>query len=307
MKLYSKLPLFLFVLFCFLLTVPTYGQKRRKGGTQMYVPKKSKSDHFGSRSAPKKIMKNKTDKVRPFGFQAQLGTTTTLVHPNSKNEKGGLEPKGQYEINPITQAGFMAELGFVHMNVRSAGIRKRIIDYVDYGVGYKMWQGAEAVSIEKNLIRERYRNTFKYHDIFARVGVHKLQYLTTKKNLFIDHSLGVNFDYRLASKASDNASPLAQFEQKPDGNMHLNVHYDVGLGIRLAKGKYLVIGVQAPLVEFLNKPIGNPTFTTFSSKYYPFMIRLKYIHLFPARKSNQACWLGDEEQRKLNDQFLQGQ
>lgn len=276
----------------------------------MFEPKKSRSDYFGSRKAPTKIMKNKTDKVRPFGFQAQIGATTTLVHLNQFNEKGAVAntvayPGATYEINPITQVGFMAELGFVHMNVRNTRARSKIIDYFDYGIGYKLWRGEETISIMPN--NEKITNDFQYHDLNVRIGIHKLVYLTTKKNLFIDNSLGVNFDYRVSEKRTNNMFTAVSFLQKFESNMHLQIHFDVGLGIRLAKGRYLVVGVQAPLMEFLNKPIANPTFNSFSSNYYPFMIRIKYIHLFPARKSNQACWLGDDEQRKLNEQFLQGQ
>lgn len=300
----------LLILFSLLLATPTYAQKKKSGGTKMFEPKKSRSDYFGSKKAPKRIMKNKSDKVRPFGFQAQLGIPTTLVHINPKNEKrmlpGPTDAPVPYEINPITRVGIAAEFGFVHMNMRAAAARSRIIDYFDYGIGYKMWRGAEEISMLYDGSKTSNKNEFTYHDLYARFGLHKLQYLTLKKNLFIDHSLGINFDYRLSENIIDRSTPPAVFPQKFEKNMHLMVHYDVGLGIRLAKGRYLVIGVQAPLMEFLNKPIANPVFNSFSSKYYPFLIRIKYFHLFPA-KNNQACWTGDSEQRKLNEQFLQGQ
>lgn len=292
------------------MVTPAFSQKKKQGGTKMFERKTSRSDYFGSRRAPKNIMKNKSDKVRPFGFQAQLGATTSLVHINQFNKKGTIattmSPNANYEINPITQVGVMAELGLVHMNMRAAAARSRIIDYIDYGIGYKLWRGAEEIYLRENSDDITIKNNFNYHNLHARFGLHKLQYLTKKKNLFIDHSLGINFDYQIAEKRTDNMFSTVAFQQKFEKDFHLMIHYDVGLGIRLAKGRYLVIGVQAPLMEFLNKKIANPTFNSFSSNYYPFMIRIKYFHLFPA-KNNQACWTGDSEQRKLNEQFLQGQ
>lgn len=304
------------ILLCLVLlsfTFPVLAQKKKnKGGTKIFVRGKSKSDYFGERSAPKKIMKNKTDKVRPFGFQAQLGLTTTLVNPDSKNIKGEITPTGgNYEINPKTGLGIYGEIGFVHMNMRAKSARSRIIDYIDYGIGFKLFTGKEKIIFSKipagsSLDNESAISRFQHGNLHARFGIHKLHYLTNKKNLFIDHSLGINFDYRIMGKS--NASPLTNyFPQKYSGKPSLMLHYDVGLGIRLGKGKYIVVGVQAPFVEFLDKPRGNPSFNWFSSSYYPFMIRVKYIHLFPAKKSKQACWTGDDEQRKLNEQYMQSQ
>lgn len=299
---------YILLFFCLTLIVPTFAQKKNKrGGTRMFVPGKSRSDYFGDRKAPKKIMKNKTDKVRPFGFQAQLGATTTLVNPDSKNFTGNITPTGgRFEINPKTRYGIIGEIGFVHMNMRSTTARHKIIDYIDYGIGFKLFRGAENITIEQGANKDVTTSSFSLGDLSARFGVHKLQYLTKKKNIFIDHSLGINFDYQITKK-SNYSEPTISFEQHYSDVKFLMLHYDVGLGFRLAKGRYLTVGVQAPFVEFLDKPAGNPSFSWFSSKYYPFLIRIKYIHLFPAKKSGQACWLGDEDQRKLNEQFLQGQ
>lgn len=288
--------------------VPAMAQKKNNTGSGMYVRGKSKSDYFGERSAPKKMMKNRSDKVRPFGFQAQLGATMTLVNPDPKNKTGVITPTGEsYEINPLTRPGIYAEIGFVHMNVRSkSAARQRIIDYVDYGIGFKLFHGDEKIDIMGNHMNISGLNRFQIGNLNLRVGVHKLQYLTTKKNFFIDHSLGINFDYRVLEK-SEHSVLSGVFPQQYSGKPSLMLHYDVGLGIRVAKGKYIVVGVQAPFVEFLDKPMGNPSFNWFSSSYYPFMARIKYIHLFPAKKPKHACWTGDEEQRKMNEQFLQGQ
>lgn len=300
-----KLAKYLCLLVALLVIQPMFAQK-------LYERKKSKSDYFGSRKAPKKIMKNKTDKVRPFGLQVQLGATTTLVNADAKNIRHEISPYGgTYEINPLTRPGIYAEIGFVHMNMRAKKARMRIIDYLDYGIGFKLFRGAEKISLTDipataPISNENATSSFSLGQLHARFGIHKLQYLTKKKNLFIDHSLGINFDYRITER--NNESHLSGiYPQKFSGKYDLMLHYDVGLGVRLGKGKYIVIGVQAPFVEFLDKPTGNPSFNWFSSSYYPFLIRVKYIHLFPAKKSKHACWMGDEEQRKMNEQYMQGQ
>lgn len=308
-----RLATIVIVVLSFLMTNPLVAQKKKtSGGTKTFERGKSKSDYFGSRKAPKKIMKNRTDKVRPFGLQAQLGATTTLVHTDKNNQRGDITPHGgNFEVNPLTRAGVFAEIGFVHMNMRQTEARKKIIDYIDYGIGFKLFRGAEKITFSNiptnaAISDQSGISDFQLGNLHARFGIHKLQYLTKKKQLFIDHSLGINFDYRITE--SSHASPLtAGFPQKYSGKPMLMLHYDVGLGIRLGKGKYLVVGVQAPFIEFLDKPFGNPSFQWFSSSYYPFLVRVKYIHLFPAKKPKHACWAGDDEQRKMNEQFMQSQ
>lgn len=114
-----KLTKFFFVLVLISLAIPAVAQKT-------FERKKSKSDYFGDRRAPKKIMKNKTDKVRPFGLQAQLGATTTLVNADTRNTKNDITPYGgNYEINPLTRVGIYGEIGFVHMNMRATTARKK--------------------------------------------------------------------------------------------------------------------------------------------------------------------------------------
>lgn len=309
-----KLTKLFFILVLISLAMPVMAQKKKNkgGGTKMFVRGKSRSDYFGERNAPKKIMKNKTDKVRPFGLQAQLGATTTLVNADARNTKNDITPYGgNYEINPLTRVGIYGEIGFVHMNMRATTARKKIIDYLDYGIGFKLFRGAEKITLSNIPYGNALENgsetsSFQLGNLHARFGVHKLQYLTKKKKLFIDHSLGINFDYRITERTNQSALS-SNFPQKYSGNYALMLHYDVGLGIRLGKGKYLVVGVQTPFVEFLGKPMGNPSFNWLSSSYYPFLIRVKYIHLFPAKKSKHACWMGDDEQRKMNEQYMQGQ
>ncbi len=308
-----KMSKLLLLLLAITFALPTMAQKKKKGGgSKMFVRGKSKSDYFGEKSAPKKIMKNRTDKVRPFGLQAQLGLTTTLVNPDSKNTRGEITPYGgNYEINPLTGLGIYAEIGFVHMNMKAKSARSRIIDYIDYGIGFKLFNGKERITFTNNSLGYGFANEsvvsrFQLGKLHARFGVHKLHYLTKKKNLFIDHSLGINFDFRVTEKSSPSYM-TNYFPQRYSGKYSLMLHYDVGLGIRLGKGKYIVVGVQAPFVEFLDKPMGNPSFNWFSSSYYPFMVRVKYIHLFPAKRPKHACWTGDDEQRKLNEQYMQSQ
>jgi hypothetical protein len=83
------------------------------------------------------------------------------------------------------------------------------------------------------------------------------------------------------------------------------LHYDLGFGIRLKKGRYLIPGAQLPVLGIQEWNSGSAKLQWFSSKYYPVMFHLKYIHLFPAKKSKHACFEGSAEDRKRNEEFLQ--
>jgi len=308
-----KLKLVFLLLLAFTVPSATFAQKRKNKGPALYQNKKSKSDFFGSRKASKKIMKNKSDKVRPFGLQVQLGATLTLVKPEAQNKSIEIPAEGTYKVDPQTRAGIMTEIGFVHMNMKAkSGARQRIIDYIDYGIGFHLWRGVEQVDFTRlgtNEVDNSSKSTFQFGNVNARFGVHKLQYLTKKKTFFIDHSLGINFEYRLLNKTTegDYLGKYPLYDDKSTKPYWLNLHYDFAFGFRVAKGKYLEVGAQVPFAEFLSRPTGYPTFKWFSSSYLPFMVKLKYINLFPARNNKQACWLGDEDQRKLNQQYLDSQ
>lgn len=277
--------------------------------------KKRKSDFFGKQKQPKD--KNKDDKVRPFGLQVQIGPTYSFAKPDSKNEtiQAGSDSVGNYQYthDPKGRVGVFGEIGFVHFNMNSANYSfGRIYDYIDYGVGVKILGARESTLLEKvtpgGTLLESARGEGKTMNgnVFVRFGIHKLQYLNKTKNIFLDHSLGLNGDFRVFGGSIAYSSPVIGSTQQFSKEFTMNLHYSIGFGIRLAKGKYLVPGIQLPLLGFFDGYGVTPRYHWFSSQYYPVLFSIKYIHLFPAKK-NGTCWTGDPADRKRNEQYMQSQ
>lgn len=271
-----------------------------------YKPKKKKKDFFGGAED--------FNDYKPWGIQVQLGATYTFTR--TKNELiQGLDTNNsrfQYLHDPSGRLGIYAELGLAKFNMRKAKTRLgRAVDYFDFGIGYKLIGGKERTEIDQldavgNVFSSTEGNGEFYNGyLYGRFGVHKLIYLNKTKNYFFDNSLGINADYRLSGGNQNYEGAVIPQTQKFAGDFVAQLHYGLGFGIRIKRGKYLIPGVQIPLLGIQDWNGGRPQLDWYSSRFYPAQIQIKYIQLF-IKKSN-GCNTGSEEDRKRNEQFLQGQ
>jgi hypothetical protein len=274
---------------------------------QLYNSKKKRKNHFGKRENP-------NDKVRPFGLQVQLGPTYAFT--NKKNETFAAQDPSlgnfSYTHDPSGRLGVFAEIGFVHFNMKAPKYKfGRIIDYIDYGVGFKLYGGKETTAVNRldsiggvagtTIGEGEFYNGYAH----ARFAVHKIQYLNKTKNIFLDHSLGLNADLMVLIGNKDYKAPVLPATQRFDDPLRVQLHYDIGFGIRLKKGQYLIPGFQLPLLGIYEWDKGNPSINWYSSKYYPVLFHVKYIYLFKAKKSKNACYEGDAGGKKQNEEYMQ--
>ncbi|MDD2984115.1 MAG: hypothetical protein PHQ74_12085 [Crocinitomicaceae bacterium] len=274
---------------------------------QLYNSKKKRKNYFGKKENP-------NDKVRPFGLQVQLGPTYTFT--NRKNETFSTQDSASRNFNythdPKGKLGVFAEIGFVHFNMKDPKYKfGRIIDYIDYGVGFKLYGGRETTTIDildsVGSIATTATGEGEFYNGYAhaRFAVHKIQYLNKTKNIFLDHSLGLNADLMVLIGNKDYKAPVLANTQRFDDPLSIKLHYDIGFGIRLKKGQYLVPGVQLPLIGIHAWDKGNPSINWYSSKYYPALFHVKYIYLFKAKKSKNQCYEGDAAGKKQNEEYMQ--
>jgi hypothetical protein len=273
---------------------------------KLYKPKKNRNDFFGKAENPR------DGKVRPLGFQAQIGPTYTFTHRKNETYQSNADSANRYQLtrDPNGKIGFFAEVGLVRFNVKDAKYSfGRIIDYIDFGIGFKLINGLETTTVThfdalgKSSYTDIGEGKFSKGYLYGRFAVHKLQYLNNTKNIFLDHSLGINGDYSMLEKST--YTPPYFGPQVFSPIMRAQLHYDLGFGIRLKKGRYLVPGLQLPVLGIQEWNNGSAKLQWFSSKYYPVMFHIKYIHLFPAKKSKHACFEGSAEDRKRNEEYMQ--
>lgn len=272
-----------------------------------YKPKKRRKDYFGKRENP-------DIKVRPFGLQLQLGPTYTFT--KKKNETIQSDPsevnRYQYTIDPTGKFGVFAEIGLVYFNMKDPKIKHygRIVDYMDFGVGFKLLRGSETTTVDQldpvgNIQSSAVgEGDFSNGYAFGRFAVHKLQYINKTKKIFLDHSLGVNADFLVTGGSQNYKSPVFASTQVFSDDFRLQLHYGLGFGIRLKKGQYLVPGVQLPILGVQEWNKGKTALRWYSSTYYPVLFHLKFIYLFPAKKG-KGCYEGDPAGRKMNEEYMQ--
>lgn len=276
-------------------------------GQTLYKQKKKRKDFFGKAENP-------NDKVRPIGIQFQIGPTYTFTRTKNDYVQGAdsLANRFRYLQDPNGRLGIFAEIGLVHFNMKDPKIKKfgRIVDYIDYGVGFKLFGGRETTTIDaldasgNVTASETGEGSFYNGYIYGRFAVHKLQYLNKTKKIFLDHSLGINGNYLVTGGDKNYKAPVFEANQYFSKPFMLQLHYDIGFGIRIKKGSYLIPGVQLPFLGLHEWNKGNPSIRWYSSKYYPALFHIKFIKLLPAKKG-KGCYEGDPADRKRNEEYMQ--
>ena len=95
--------------------------------------------------------------------------------------------------------------------------------------------------------------------------------------------------------------------QKSHNAFVAQLHYDVGLGIKIKRCAYLIPGIQLPILGMAEWNGFKPSLDWFSSNYRPILFKIKYIYLFEIKRTSTSCRdAGSEEDKKRNTEFLQG-
>ena len=255
--------------------------------------------------------------LKNHGFQISIGPTymlTKKANPTYYTEDS-IRPFN-YSFDPKGLVGIFAEIGMAHYpdkplaDVKLKLFGHRIISYYDWGLGFKYLGGTEKTSIQylnsagKIINTDTGEGRFYNGYAYGRFTAHHNFYIN--KQFFIDNGFGVNFDYRVMEGNKgykDAVLPTTQYFHK---EFVAQLHYDLGFGIRLKRGSYLIPGVQLPILGIYEFDKANPRLKWYSSQYRPILFKIKYIWLLEKKKSKNGCGQGSEEDRKANDQYMQG-
>lgn len=255
--------------------------------------------------------------LKNHGFQVSIGPTymlTKKTNPTFQSDTS-IRPYN-YSFDPKGLVGVFAEIGMAHYpdkvlsDVKLKLFGHRIISYYDWGLGFKYFGGTEKTTIQYFNNAGQIMNTetgegrFYNGYAYGRFTLHHNFYIN--KQFFIDNGIGVNFDYRVMDGNrgyKDAVLPSTQYFHKAFVSQ---LHYDLGFGIRLKRGSYLIPGVQLPILGFYEYDKANPRLKWYSSQYRPILFKIKYIWLLEKKKSKNGCGKGSEEDKKANDQYMQG-
>ena len=264
--------------------------------------KNKRSDVFGG-AVDVRSLKN-------YGLQVTVGAT--YLYTKKANDVVHVPAVRPYDylIQPSGTLGFYFDIGSAHFPMGESKfkfIKKRFLSYYDWGLGFKLLDGAEKTVITyfdasgNEYSTDKGSGSFNNGYVSLRGTAHKNIYF--KQKYFLDNGLGLNLDYRLFGSqdyGGVKAPPVTQSFQKP---FIAQFHFEIGLGIKKRRGTYIIPGIQIPILGIVD----HVKFDWFSSKYYPILFKVKFINLFEVKKSKTSCNEGSEEDKKNNKEYMQGQ
>tara|TARA_R110002072_G_scaffold291008_1_gene458892 strand:+ start:5482 stop:6378 length:897 start_codon:yes stop_codon:yes gene_type:complete len=238
------------------------------------------------------------------GLQFQLGGTYLMTRPNyiTQTYSNGLF-NGQYSIKPTGLLGGYAEIGLVHFPKKrsklSLALKTVLVSYFDWGLGFKYFRGTETLTVDRLtptgaiIGSNTTEGKFQRGHIYGRFSIHKNVHIKKIKKLFLDNSFGANFDYNLLPSPIDGSAAAHLVElgnvglsQRYQQNFMAQLHYGLGIGIKLKRGAYLIPGVRIPIMGMYEWRKGQPTISWFSSEYMPLLFHIKYMFMFEKKAKN---------------------
>ena len=248
------------------------------------------------------------------GLQFQFGATYLMTRPNGKNIETTYDngvTDGTYVIDPSGRLGGFAEIGLTHFPKKrsklSLALKTVLVSYYDWGLGFKYFRGIESITVNRisplGVVIGSQESSGEYSSgwLYGRFSLHKNVHIKPLKNIFLDNSLGVNIDYNLLP--SDPAgSPYSGTLISVGAPTHYHtplvaqLHYGLGIGIRLKRGAYLIPGARLPILGINEWHKGNPSFKWFSRSYWPILFHVKYMFLFEKKaKGCPAVEINDQD------------
>jgi hypothetical protein len=252
--------------------------------------------------------------LKNYGLQIEGGLTYLRT---KDNDRVYLDNNGRpidYLITPKGKPGVFFDIGTAHFPTNEPRLNllgRRIISYYDWGIGFKLFGGEESTEINRyssqnaTIPDTTTLGSGSFYNGYAtgRFTLHNNYYFS--KKFYLDNGLGVNFDYRVLSGKETYENFYLQ--QKTHNAFVAQLHYDVGLGIKIKRGGYLIPGIQIPILGMAEWNGFKPSLDWFSSNYRPILFKIKYIYLFEIKRTSTSCRdAGSEEDKKRNTEFLQG-
>ena len=230
-----------------------------------------------------------------FNFGATYQMTPKTSDPFILTDNSG--QRGLYTIDPAGKLGFFAEIGMVNFPAWKGLVpikflkKSRLLDYTDWGIGYKQYRGAETTNLDNTnalgvvTSSTESSGTFSNGFIYGRFSAHTLLYVGKKKidkarKYFIDNALGFNFDYNImrSEEAYQNGINLQPFDFHE--KFQVQFHYSIGVGIRFNRAWMMVPNITLPVIGIRDYNGINGRMNWFSSTYWPVHAQIKFIKLF---------------------------
>ena len=209
-----------------------------------------------------------------------------------------LDPKGRTGI-------FYLGIGRYHI------MRYGFIKYIDYSLGYKRLKGSEemmgylftrsdSLPSQDSLVQETFGNwTFKDSYLSANFNINHV--FQVNDNTFIQNSLGVNVDYRFASKIKCEGDTIYTYNHTPK-RLLAQLHYKLGVGFKVRKNLLIIPTLEMPILNLYKYDDDKSTIHYFNSWYRPFVFTVRFL-IFRSPKVYCPPVKGHPDDKKKQKQF----
>jgi hypothetical protein len=241
--------------------------------------------------------------VRNHGYQFSLGPTYSFVNQPLKGDiYENQADRGDFTITPEAKLGFYAEFGLAHFPkwkgtpIKALG-KSRIMDYFDWGIGYRQINGLETTLLNYNVPGQINSTSsgegqLRTGYLYGSIRAHSLIYFGKKvvvkvRKHFLDQSLGLNYDFQIRRDTLGYQNQFTAYQaphvfQPNLAAGLLQFNYQIGIGIRLNKAWILIPGASIPIVTLAPWQGFNANIHWFSSTYWPIQAQFKVIKLIEA-------------------------
>lgn len=278
------------------------------GVNAQYSPKKKKKQYYGNQRLQKPLYRWVTGDYAKHGIQLSFGPTYTFSKMGAHDDEfkyssnsSGLDTLIRFSREAKSRIGLFGEVGMVHITKKP----RKFIHYYDWGVGFKVYGGRELTESKfydnRDTLIGKVDGEGKFYNgyLYGRFSAHNV--FQINPNLFLDNAIGVNLDYAIMNGNTVYNGFRVPTDEKFQGDLMGQLHYSIGLGIkpRADKGFFFVPSIELPVMGIYEWNGGSPAIHWFSSKYYPAMLRLKFVWLFK-RDPNRCPPVEVNEMEKMN-------
>jgi hypothetical protein len=228
--------------------------------------------------------------------------TYMLPHLKKSSQRISLPGGTAYDVayNPSGRLGLGMEIGRFHVIDNS-----RLISHVQLNVGIKVLHGIER--FEATLDEETNpggtafisnEGVFSHAYTTMSFAATNIQQLSRKG--FLQNSIGINGDYRIASSVAYDKGGLP-IELADPTRFIFQAHYSLGIGFKLASNILVVPSVETPILNIYEYDDLKSTLNVFNTRYRPLIFS---IHVYVLdKKADRKCLKKKSGRRSVEQLF----
>jgi hypothetical protein len=192
-----------------------------------------------------------------------------------------------YDIayNPSGRMGVGLEVGRFHLIDNS-----NLISHLQLNMGLKVLRGVER--FEASLVTENssradiLKNEGAFSHSYATMSFIASNIMQFNRTGFVQNSLGINGDYRIAAATTYNNNGLP-IDLATPSRFIFQANYSLGVGFRLTGNILIVPTIETPIVNIYEYDDLKSTLKIFNTRYRPFILRVSVYML--DNKKDRKC------------------